>query len=53
MAEYRHMVLGEHADQMRFDDYLDKYEARNRTARALTEHGLAFIAARHLHERPI
>ncbi|HEY4691782.1 MAG TPA: hypothetical protein VIK33_20920, partial [Anaerolineae bacterium] len=30
-------------------NYLDKHEAVNRTARALTEHGLSFIAARHLH----
>ncbi|MCX7683599.1 MAG: hypothetical protein N2508_16785 [Anaerolineae bacterium] len=30
-------------------NYLDKHEAVNRTARALTEHGLTFIAARHLH----
>ena len=30
-------------------NYLDKHYALNRTARALTEHGLSFIAARHLH----
>jgi hypothetical protein len=30
-------------------NYLDKHEAVNRTARALTEHGLAFVAARKLH----
>ena len=30
-------------------NYLDKHDALNRTARALTEHGLSFIAARHLH----
>ncbi len=30
-------------------NYLDKHESVNRTARALTEHGLAFIAARNLH----
>lgn len=30
-------------------NYLDKHDALNRTARALTEHGLAFIAARALH----
>jgi len=30
-------------------NYLDKHEAVNRTARALTEHGLAFVAARNLH----
>lgn len=30
-------------------NYLDKHEAVNRTARALTEHGLSFVAARHLH----
>ena len=30
-------------------NYLDKHEALNRTARALTERGLAFVAARHLH----
>jgi hypothetical protein len=31
-------------------NYLDKHDAVNRTARALTEHGLAFVAARELHE---
>jgi hypothetical protein len=31
-------------------NYLDKHDAVNRTARALTEHGLSFIAARNLHE---
>ncbi len=30
-------------------NFLDKYEAANRTARALTEAGLSFVAARHLH----
>lgn len=30
-------------------NYLDKHDALNRTARALTEHGLAFVAARNLH----
>jgi len=30
-------------------NYLDKHEALNRTARALTEHGLSFIAAPKLH----
>ncbi len=30
-------------------NYLDKHDAVNATARALTEHGLSFIAARHLH----
>ncbi len=30
-------------------NYLDKHEAVNRTARALTEHRLSFVAARHLH----
>jgi hypothetical protein len=30
-------------------NYLDKHEALNRTARALTENGLAFVAARNLH----
>ncbi len=30
-------------------NYLDKHEAVNRTARALTERGLAFVAARKLH----
>ncbi len=32
-------------------NYLDKHDSVNRTARALTEHGLAFIAARKLHHR--
>ena len=30
-------------------NYLDKHEALNRTARALTQHGLSFIAAQNLH----
>jgi hypothetical protein len=30
-------------------NYMDKHEALNRTARALTENGLAFVAARKLH----
>jgi len=30
-------------------NYLDKHAALNHTARALTEHGLAFVAARNLH----
>ena len=30
-------------------NYLEKHNALNHTARALTEHGLSFIAARHLH----
>ncbi|MEA3337368.1 MAG: hypothetical protein U9R25_15830 [Chloroflexota bacterium] len=32
-------------------NYLDKHEALNRTARALTQNGLSFIAARELHHR--
>jgi hypothetical protein len=32
-------------------NYLDKHGAVNTTARALTERGLAFVAARHLHGR--
>jgi hypothetical protein len=32
-------------------NYLDKHEALNATARALTEHGLSFIAAPALHHR--
>ena len=31
-------------------NYLDKHDAVNRTARALTEHGLSFIAAQNLHK---
>jgi hypothetical protein len=31
-------------------NYLDKHNALNRTARALTEQGLAVVAAQHLHE---
>jgi hypothetical protein len=31
-------------------NYLDKHDSVNRTARALTEHGLTFIAARNLHD---
>ncbi len=34
-------------------NYLDKHDALNRTARALTEHGLTFVAARHLHEHAV
>jgi hypothetical protein len=30
-------------------NFLDKFDATNATARALTEHGLSFIAARNLH----
>jgi len=32
-------------------NYLDKHDSVNRTARALTENGLAFVAARNLHRR--
>lgn len=32
-------------------NYLDKHESLNRTARALTEHGLSFVAAPKLHHR--
>jgi hypothetical protein len=32
-------------------NYLDKHDAVNRTARALTEHGLTFIAAQNLHKK--
>jgi len=31
------------------DDFMDKLDATNHTARSLTEHGLSFVAARHLH----
>jgi hypothetical protein len=34
-------------------NYLEKHNAVNHTARALTEHGLSFIAAKHLHHEPI
>lgn len=30
-------------------NFIDKFDALNRTARALTEHGLSFVAARNLH----
>jgi hypothetical protein len=33
-------------------NYLEKHNALNRTARALTEHGLSFIAAKNLHHIP-
>jgi hypothetical protein len=33
-------------------NYLDRHDAVNATARALTEHGLAFVAARRLHHLP-
>jgi hypothetical protein len=41
----------EQAGQMHFmlRSYLDKHGSVNRTARALTENGLTFIAARNLH----
>lgn len=32
-------------------NYLDKHDAVNRTAKALTEHGLTFIAAQNLHRK--
>jgi hypothetical protein len=34
-------------------NYLDKHNALNRTARALTEHGLSFIAASKLHRQRV
>ena len=34
-------------------NFLDKFDATNRTAWALTERGLSFIAARHLHHKDI
>jgi len=34
-------------------NYMEKHAAVNRTARALTENGLCFIAARHLHHKAI
>jgi hypothetical protein len=42
------MAAGEMAYMER--NYLDKHDALNRTARALTENGLSFIAARNLHK---
>ena len=33
-------------------NYLEKHNAVNHTARALTEHGMSFVAARHLHHAP-
>jgi hypothetical protein len=43
----------EEAGQMHFmlRNYLDKHDSVNRTARALTENGLTFIAAQNLHRR--
>jgi hypothetical protein len=38
-----------HMDYLQ-QNYLDKHAALNRTARALTENGLSFIAARNLHK---
>ena len=32
-------------------NYLDKHDALNKTAKALTEHGLTFIAAQNLHKK--
>jgi hypothetical protein len=32
-------------------NYLDKHDALNETAKALTEHGLTFIAAQNLHKK--
>ena len=42
----------EEAGQMPYmlRNYLDKHDSVNRTARALTEHGLTFVAARNLHQ---
>ncbi len=34
-------------------NYMDKHAAVNATARALTEHGLSFVAARHLHRTEV
>jgi len=31
------------------ENFMDKLDATNHTARALTENGLSFVAARHLH----
>ena len=36
-------------DAMRVN-FLDKVDATNRTAKALTEHGLSFVAAQRLHK---
>ena len=33
-------------------NYLEKHNALNRTAWALTEHGLSFVAAKNLHHQP-
>jgi hypothetical protein len=43
----------EEAGQMHFmlRNYLDKHDSVNRTARALTENGLTFVAAQNLHYR--
>jgi hypothetical protein len=43
----------EEAGQMHFmlRNYLDKHDSVNRTARALTENGLTFIAAQNLHHQ--
>ena len=35
-------------DALRYN-FMDKLDATNHTARALTEHGLSFVAARNLH----
>ncbi len=40
-----------HEMDVLLQNYLDKHEAVNRTARALTEHGLSWIAAPKLHHR--
>jgi len=32
-------------------NYLDKHDSVNRTAKALTEQGLSFIAAKNLHKK--
>jgi hypothetical protein len=31
-------------------NYMDKHQAVNHTAKALTEHGLSFVAAKNLHK---
>ena len=44
-------IIGAGEMPMLLRNYLDKHDAVNRTARALTENGLSFIAAQKLHKK--
>ncbi len=44
-------IVGKRLMPMLLLNYLDKHDAVNRTAEALTKHGLSFIAAENLHKK--